>query len=75
MFYDVPAVLKGSMEMKIISLCKAVYSDNPRFNFLPQKDFHVENLFFLLLLLSFFLFEIILFFLIFILFLNFTILY
>ena len=48
MFYDVPAVLKGSMEMKIISLCKAVYSDNPRFNFLPQTDFHVENLFFFL---------------------------
>ena len=44
MFYDVPAVLKGSVEMEIISLYKAVYSDTPRFNFLPQTDFHVENL-------------------------------
>ena len=44
MFYDVPAVLKGSVEMEIISLYKAVYSDTLRFNFLPQTDFHVENL-------------------------------
>lgn len=34
MFYDGPAELKGSMKMKITSLCKAVYSDKPKFNFL-----------------------------------------